>query len=166
MTSDTFGDIQKEATFALGLFVNAWSTVEGTLDVAISKQLGLNPLDGSIITAGLPFRAKSDTLKGLLTRNRDENADALDVLAKIKNMPDRNDLLHGIAGASEHGLVFTRRTNHGEFKSTDKHFSTERLLRLSVEVTELVRTLQSHLEITEIDYISFFEESHSATIKP
>ncbi len=166
MTSDTFGDIQREATFALGLFVNAWSTVEGTLDVAISKQLGLNPFDGSIITAGLQFRAKSDTLKGLLMRNPDENVDALEVLAKIKNMPDRNDLLHGIAGASEHGLVFRRRTNYGEFKSTDKYFSTERLLRLSVEVTGLVTTLQSHLGITEKDYLCFFEESHTATTKP
>ena len=161
MNSDPYGDVQRDATFALGLFILAWSSVEGTMDVAISKQLKISPLEGSIITAGLPFRAKATILKGLLIRDKIKNKEAIGAVNTLLKKPDRNDILHGIAGANENGLVFTRRKSDGTFFSIEKPYTTERLLRLAAEVSQIVQ----RFGVTEEEYRGFFHVSHNAQIR-
>ena len=140
--------------------------MEGTLDVYIAKELNLGPLDGSIITAPLQFKAKSVLLQSLLYRNESKNKAALATLKALQNMGDRNDLVHGLVQTRDDGLSFLRRRNDGFFKSEEKPYSLERLALLSLEMAQHVAALRHHAGVTEREVSDFFDDAHNAQIRP
>ena len=99
-----------ELAEALGLFVLGWAMVEATLEVAISKQLKIRPLESSIVTAGLQFRSRAAILRSLLAREPKKNAKAIDVVKALQCDRDRNDIMHSVIGGSKDVIWFNRRT--------------------------------------------------------
>lgn len=152
--------------YLLGQFIQGWSMVEGTLEVAIGRLLKLEPLEGSIITAGLQMRAKSVLLQALLNRDHEANAEPLKVVRQIQNFNDRNDMLHGIYRKTDHGIEFTRRRNDGYFRSETKTYSNSELIDACLKVAAFADDLQRLLGITHEMYGDYLNASHNAQIKP
>ncbi len=165
MAKSNFTPIQNASIHCLGLFVIGWSTMEGTLEVAIGKLLGLRPYDASVVTAGLQFKAKAITLRGLLNRDPKKHKEALEALGKIQNFSDRNDLLHGLAGMDYQGLNIMRRKSDGKLKSVKKQYSALRLTYISHQITHLAMQLQNALQISNDDYYTFFGTAHNEANK-
>lgn len=155
----------KDALMSLGFFVVGWSILEGGLEVAIAKQLGLSARNASIVTAGLQFKARATMLKGLLNRDPEKNAAAIETLNKIMNRGERNDLLHSLVQWDPEGLVFDRRRSDGQFRVKRVHYSREDLMVLAIEFSALSLELKKHLGITDKDHAGFFQRSHSEFIK-
>jgi hypothetical protein len=149
-------------TQALGQFIMAWSLVESTIEVAICKQLGLAPLESSIITAGLMFKARATILQSLLKRSPRKNAKAIEIIQEIQDVDDRNDILHSIIGGSKNTIWFNRRKTQRKFSSKIEFYDRERLLLACLKCSDLAGQLQQALEITNEDYLTFFQESHNA----
>ena len=160
MDGDSFTSEHLRAVHGLGMFILAWSVLEAYLEFLIARQLTLSPLDGSLVTADLSFKARARLLKGLLHRDSVKNDQAITELNALMNKPDRNDLFHSMIGSNEDGLVFTRREAAGMFKSTEKPYSGPSLLRLAVEITETTTRLRSALGATEKDYLSYFQSAY------
>ena len=162
MSDHGFKKAHDDAISCLGLFVVGWSTIEALLEVAIAKQLGLAPAEGSIITASLQFKSRSVILMGLLNRDKTKNAAAITSLKTLQNKPDRNDLLHSIIGRSATGLVFTRRKSDGKFSSQEKPHDAESLLLATIELTNIANELKIALGISEQDIQDYFDTAHKA----
>lgn len=139
--------------------------IEATLEVAIAKQLGLNPLEGSIVTAGMQFKARATTLRALLERDSASNAAAIATLCSIQKMPDRNDIMHGIGGINEAGLFFYRRKTDNSFKSTEKLYNATALAILAAKVSLLAAQLRGSLELSDRKCEKFFHTAHKDQIK-
>ena len=87
MDGDSFTPEHHKAVYGLGMFILAWSVLEAHLEFLIARQLGLSPLDGSLVTAGLQFKARATLLKGLLHRDPVKNDKAITELNAIMNKP-------------------------------------------------------------------------------
>jgi hypothetical protein len=155
----------KDETTALGLFVLGWSLLEGYLEYAIAHQLKLSPRDASLITAGMQFRPKADLLRALLNRRPKRNKAALQILSTIQSKPERNDLLHGVAGSTGIGLWFVRRRNDGRLRSEPKLFTTRKLLDLHSEIHSLRKSLQEELRFTDGEVQHYFHTAHKAATR-
>lgn len=152
--------------FLLGQFIQGWSMVEGTLEVAVGQLLKLDPIEGSIVTAGLQMRAKTVLLQALLNRDATANDAALKVVRGIQNFSDRNDMLHGIYRKTNHGIMFTRRRNDGYFRSETKTYSNADLFDVCIKVADVATDLWRVLGITERSYSDYLNDAHNAQIKP
>ncbi len=139
--------------------------VEGTLEVAVAKQLNLAPLEGSIVTSGLQFRAKAVLLQALLNRDP-ANKEALKVVKELLNFSDRNDLLHGIAMHHPDGIQVVRRSNNGVFRSVELAYPMPVLRDLILKVGAMAQGLQDALGISADDYRAFLRAAHNAQTKP
>lgn len=154
-------DDNHRAFHALGFFVAAWSVLEASLEVAISKQIGLNALDSSHITAGMQFKPKAVMLKSLLGRDKAKNAKAIEILNQMMNRGERNDLLHSVVGFNSQELVFTRRRNdRGRFTSEEKPYRWDQLVILATDMADLSASLKNELGISDGDYESWLQEAH------
>jgi hypothetical protein len=91
----------KELASALGHFIMARSLVESTIEVAIGKQLGLKALESSVVTAGMQFMGRSSTLISLLKLDPAKNAAAIEIVHRMQDIGDRNDILHSIIGGNQ-----------------------------------------------------------------
>ena len=155
----------KDLLAALGSFVLGWSAVESTIEAGIHKQTGLQPLESSIITAGLMFKSRSSILSSLLHRNPEKNAKAIVLLKRIGNISDRNDILHGITGGSKNQIWFNRRKTATKFSSKFEHYNQMRLLSLALECGDLSTQLLVALDISTDEYLKFLQDSHNAANK-
>ncbi|RTL90035.1 hypothetical protein EJV44_22090 [Ancylobacter aquaticus] len=148
---------------SLGQFVMAWSLAESTVEVCIAKQLGLTPLDGSIVTAGLQFRSRQALLASLLARDTPPNTAAIAVLKEMGSIGDRNDILHSVVGGSKAGVWFNRRkTGPNKFTSKIEKYDASRLKMLVLKCSTLASDLMAALDVSADDYKRFFQESHNA----
>jgi hypothetical protein len=152
----------KPLAAALGYFIMGWSRIDGMMEVAIVKELGLGALDGSTVTAGLQFRGRSEILLSLLNRDPIKNKTAIHVVKDMQNLSERNDILHSVMGKSPSAISFYRRRTNGRFTSKIERYDEERLLRLTLRCSGLADQLQHALEIRTDDYLSFFHTSHNA----
>lgn len=155
----------EEAMMALGFFVVGWSILEAVLEVAIAKQLKLSAVDGSIVTAGLQFKARATMLMGLLSRNPAKNADAIATLKTIMNRGDRNDLIHSVIGWDGDHLVFNRRKSDGALKVKRIYYGREELMKLCLEFSGLAEDLKSQLGISDRQHVTFLQRAHNAAAK-
>jgi hypothetical protein len=151
-----------ELTHRLGQFVMAWSLIETTIEIGIGKELGTAPLETSIVTAGLMFKARASILMSLLNRDSTKNADALSLLKEIRNLEDRNDFMHSVIGGSADLLWFNRRKTNEKFTSKIENYPIVRMNTALLHCTELSVKLGKALKITKEDYLKFFQESHNA----
>jgi len=140
----------------------AWSLVESTIEVAIGKQLGVAPLETSIITAGLQFRSRAAVLLSLLNREPSENATAIRIVKDMQSITDRNDILHSVIGGHRQTIWFNRRKTDARFTSKIEPYDFKRLTRAALSCADLATKLQSELDITNEDYSSFFQTAHNA----
>jgi hypothetical protein len=147
---------------ALGQFVMSWSLIEATLEIGISKQLSLDPLEASIVTAGAQFRNRAAILLSLLNRNPPANAPSVKTIKKIQNISHRNDMLHSVVGGSATTIWFNRRETGDQFTSKIEEYDLDRLSNAAEECTDLATTLMANLDISPDDYRMFFQESHNA----
>jgi hypothetical protein len=152
-------------TQMLGNFVMAWSLIEATIEVGIGKQLGTKPLESSIITAGLMFRARAGILMSLLNREPLKNAKAIRALKQIEDIEDRNDILHSVIGGSVSQIWFNRRKVRRKLTSKIEKYNQVRMNSTVLSVAELSGQLMAALGITREDYLAFFQESHNAANK-
>jgi len=159
---DSFTPETHKAIYGLGFFVAAWSVLEASLEVAIAKQLGLGPKDGSHITAGMQFAPKAIMLRSLLGRDKAKHAAAIAIVNRMMSRGERNDLLHSIVNYNNRELVFTRRRNDkGGFTSEEKPYTGEQLLELSTEIANLSEGLKNQLGISDPEYEAWINEAHS-----
>jgi len=147
----------------LGHFVQAWSLIESSMEVCIGKQLGLPPLETSIITSGLMFRARASILMSLLNRDPSKNREAIRILKQIQSIEDRNDIMHSVIGGSENEIWFNRRKTTKKFDSKIERYSQIRMNSLALSVSDLAGELMRSLGVSKSEYIHFFQESHNAT---
>jgi hypothetical protein len=150
---------------ALGHFVMSWSLIESALEIGISKQLGLAPLESSIVTAGLQFRGRASILLSLLNRNSDNYVAAIKTVKNIQNIEDRNDVMHSVVGGSGSTIWFNRRKTGERFASKIEEYDHSRLLGAAFRCTDLATTLMSDLGICADDYRLFFQAAHNAANK-
>lgn len=150
---------------ALGQFVQAWSLIESTMEVAIGKQLALPPLESSMITAGLQFRGKATLLLSLLERDRKKNRAIIEAVKDSMNITDRNDIFHSVPGRNQTNLWFNRRKTDATFSSKIVPYDADKLLRLSIRCAELCERITTNLGISQADYDSFFQEAHNKANK-
>jgi hypothetical protein len=150
---------------ALGQFVMSWSLIESTLEIGISKQLKLDPLEASIVTAGAQFRNRAAILMSLLNRDPPANASAIKTIKNIQNISHRNDILHSVVGGSATTIWFNRRKTGDQFASKIEVYDLTRLSEAAAECTDLATTLMADLGISPDDYRMFFQEAHNAANK-
>ena len=155
----------KEITSALGQFIMAWSLVESTIEVAIGKELGLKALESSVVTAGMQFMGRSSTLLSLLKLHPLKHAKAIEIVNKMQEIGDRNDILHSVIGGSQNLIWFNRRTTRKKFASRIENYDRKRLLEVTVKCADLSTELMRNLGITSADYTRFFQDSHNAANK-
>lgn len=146
----------------LGYFIMAWSLIEAAIEVGIGKQLGTEPLESSIVTAGLMFRARASILMSLLNRDSSKNAEAISILKIIEQIEDRNDILHSTIGGSASQIWFNRRKTKRKFSSKIERYNQIRLKSTVLEVSDLSARLMAALGISKDEYLSFFQNSHDA----
>jgi hypothetical protein len=146
---------------SLGYFVQAWSLIESTMEVAIGKQLALPPLESSMITAGLQFRGKASLLLCLLERNSKKNRATIDAIKESMNITDRNDILHSVAGGSSTHIWFNRRKTDLKYSSKIVPYDAEKLLTLALRCSDISSKIMKNLGISKADYLLFFQESHN-----
>lgn len=149
----------------LGHFVMAWSLIEAAIEVGIGKQLGMKPLETSIVTAGLMFKARASILMSLLNRDPATNAKAISILKEIEGIEDRNDIMHSIIGGSADQIWFNRRKTRNKFTSKIERYNQLRLNSAVLGISELSGDLMRELGITRDDYLNFFQEAHNAVNK-
>jgi hypothetical protein len=147
---------------AIGYFIMGWSRIDGMMEVAIAKKLGLGALDGSILTAGLQFRSRSASLLSLLNRDPEKNKNAIRVVKGMQQISDRNDILHSVLGYRKSTIAFYRRKADNRFTSRVKHYDERSLLQLAWRCSDLADQLQKALQISTDDYLSFFHDAHNA----
>ena len=150
----------------LGYFVMAWSLIEAAIEVGIGKQLGIKPLESSIVTAGLMFKARASILASLLNRDPSKNATALSLLKEIQAIEDRNDILHSVVGSGTNQIWFNRRKTKNKFSSKIERYNWERLSATVLSISQLAGDLMAALDVTQGDYLKFFQDSHNAANKP
>jgi|SRR5882724_4066187 len=150
---------------ALGYFIMAWSGVEAAIEISIAKQLGLTPLDGSIVTAGLQFRGRAMMLLSLLNRDPVKHAGAIKTVTEMQNIQDRNDILHSVIGGTEALIWFNRRRVDQTFKSKIEKYDRPRLLEVTLQCSDLATALMAALDITKEDYAGFFQTAHNEANK-
>lgn len=156
---------EEKLTQALGQFIMGWALVESTIEVGIAKQLKLAPFEGSIVTAGLMFKARASILQSLLKRDPKANAAAIDTIKEIQDVEDRNDILHSVIGGSKSQIWFNRRKTQRKFTSKIENYDRQRLLSACLKCSDLASKLQQDLGITNADYSAFFQEAHNAANK-
>jgi len=154
-----------EVLIALGRFVLSWSNIEATIEAGIYKQTGLPPLESSIITAGLMTKARADILSSLLHRDPDANANAISILKEIRNIGDRNDILHGIIGGSKDKVWFNRRRTSVKFSSKIENYSHIRLNTLTARCAVLAADLFEALDLSKDEWLKFLQDSHNEAKK-
>lgn len=145
----------------LGSFVLSWSAIEASIEVCISRELGLKPLESSIVTAGLMFKARSSILLSLLNRDAKKNEKAISVLKKILELEDRNDIMHSVIGGSDSQIWFNRRKTNRHFASKIEVYKLDRMAALSLQCSDLAAELMKICKITKENYVTFFQESHN-----
>jgi hypothetical protein len=153
---------EEPLTSALGHFILGWSLLEGTLEVAIAKELGLGAVDGSIVTASLIFRSRAAILLSLLNRDPEKNRTAIGIVHGMQNITDRNDMLHSVIGNSRSEIWFNRRKTENRFTSKIVRYDAKRLVEMSIRCSTLAGQLQQALAISIEDYRSFFHDAHKA----
>ena len=163
--SGQWGPPDPRLIYALGQFVMSWSLIESTLEIGISKQLGLNPLEASVVTAGLQFRNRAAILLSLLNRDPAANAAAIKTIKAIQGVSHRNDILHSVVGGGANTIWFNRRKTAEQFASKFEVYDLTRLSDASSECASLAMDLMSDLGIGRDDYRSFFQEAHNAANK-
>jgi hypothetical protein len=141
----------------LGHFIMAWSLIEAAIEVGIGKQLGTKPLETSIVTAGLMFKARSSILMSLLTRHPQKNEKAIHVLKKIEDIEDRNDIMHSVIGGSASQIWFNRRKTRRKFTSKIETYDQIRINSVVLSISELAGKLMRALEISQQEYLTFFK---------
>lgn len=147
---------------ALGYFVIAWSLVESTIEMCIAKQLRLWPLDGSIITASGMFQGRAKILLSLLNRAPQRNAEAIQIVKSLRNIEERNDMMHSVIGSGKNTIWFNRRRTEEKFLSKIEVYDAQRLLDLAERCSGLATALMGAHGMTKEDYKSFFETAHNA----
>ncbi len=145
----------------LGHFIMAWSLIEAAIEIGIGKQLGTKPLETSIVTAGLMFRARSSILMSLLNRDPSKNSEAIRILKEVEGIEDRNDIMHSVIGGSANQIWFNRKTKH-RFTSKIERYNQTRLNSTVLAIADLSGKLMSALGISRTDYLEFFQQSHNA----
>jgi hypothetical protein len=146
----------------LGHFVMAWSLVEAAIEIGIGRQLGTKPLETSIVTAGLMFRARSTILMSLLNREPIKNSDAIRILKEVEGIEDRNDIMHSVIGGNANQIWFNRRKTKNRFTSKIERYNQVRLNSTVLAIADLSGKLMSALGISRADYLDFFQQSHNA----
>jgi hypothetical protein len=99
----------------------SWSLIESTLEIGISKQLKLDPLEASIVTAGAQFRNRVAILMSLLNRDPAANASAIKTIKNIQNLSHRNDILHSVVGGSATTIWTTSRIPTSMLRHRSRH---------------------------------------------
>lgn len=146
----------------LGRFIIAWATIESTMEVVIAKELGVDPVAGSIITSGLQFKSRAAVLSSLLSRDQVKNKEGLAILKEIRTIGDRNDILHSVIGGSKSVIWFNRRKNDPKFTSKIEKYDAERLESVTTHCANLAADMQICFGISTNDYVSFFQDAHNA----
>jgi len=146
----------------LGSFIMAWSLIEAAIEVGIGKQLGTKPLETSIVTAGLMFRARASILVSLLNRDHVKNAEAIRLLKEVENIEDRNDIMHSVIGGSITQIWFNRRKTKRKFTSKIEYYDQIRMNSLVLNTADISAQLMKALDISKEDYLAFFHDSHNA----
>jgi hypothetical protein len=149
-------------TQMLGQFVMAWSLIEATIEIGIGKQLGTQPLETSIVTAGLMFRARASILMSLLNRDSSKNSEAIRLLKEAEGIEDRNDIMHSVIGGSTNQIWFNRRKTKNRFTSKIERYNQVRINSTVLHITDLSGALMAALGISRADYLEFFQQSHNA----
>jgi hypothetical protein len=145
----------------LGSFVLSWSAIEAVIEICISRELGLKPLESSIVTAGLMFKGRSSILRSLLNRDTKKNEKAISIVKKVQEIEDRNDIMHSVIGGNDSQIWFNRRKTNRRFSSKIETYDLERMSALALQCSELATDLMKACKVSVKDYETFFQESHN-----
>lgn len=132
-----------------GLFMCAWSVLEGVIQAAIHKQLGVTVTKAVIVTGKLQFHPRVQLLIGLLRLHGNEHSAAIKLLNQLEGFAHRNTLVHGhIIVGTPHQLTFVK---YDGGKSVKKTFTVVELGTHLIELSSRVESLQKLLGVSNED---------------
>jgi hypothetical protein len=140
---------------AYGLFMTTWAVLEVVIEVAITKQLGLDGTRGNIVTSGLQFERRASILRSLLALHGTTHAQAIKLITQITQDARRNTLTHGLVRVSQETLDFVKRETVNSLKATKITFTTVDLVAHVQKVNGSIMKLQELLGITDADLEEF-----------
>lgn len=145
----------------LGKFLLTWAAYEALLEVAIWQQLKIAPLEASMITASLQFKAKCHLLISLLKRDAAKNKDAIKALSEGMNFGERNLIVHGVFFTNSEGAHIFRRKCDGKFTSQRKRLGAPDIREAGLKLLGFSRRLQGALRISDDEFSLYFQTAHN-----
>jgi hypothetical protein len=149
-----------------GLFMINWSLLETVIEVAISKQAEMHPLEGSIMTASLGFQARASILRSLLALDASQEAkDAIKEINLATQEANRNLIIHGQVFAEGESLIFVHRKVDQSLTAKRVVVNSETMLQRASKLKESIMRIQSLLSIADDDLHEFGKISQMLAIK-
>lgn len=149
-----------------GVFMVAWSVLEGAVQAALMIELKLTPIHAQIVTTTMQFRQRTAVLCGLLGLHGEKHHEAMRLLQRLEKNARRNMLVHGhiIVGVPGQ-LTFVKSSTSPEagFKAKKASFTARALIRHINALTESTSQLQSMLGVTDNDMQRLADTAFHAT---
>lgn len=140
--------------FLYGMFMVAWSVLDGVVQAAIMKELRLDAPRAQIVTTAMQFRQRVAVLSSLLRLHGPKYDSAIRILTKVEKSARRNMLVHGhiIVGVpGQLTFVKSSASEDAGFKAKKATFTAQGLHRHIFALTETTDRLQALLNLTDND---------------
>jgi hypothetical protein len=137
-----------------GVFMVAWSVLEGVIQTAIMKELQISPQKAIIVTAGMQFRQRVAVLCSLLKLSSPDRDAAVALLRKIEKKGKRNMLVHGHIIVGVPGQLTFVKSSASEdtgLRTNKASFTAAELKRHILELKQESENLQTLLQVSDAD---------------
>lgn len=137
-----------------GMFMVAWSVLEGVIQVAIMKELQVSSAKAIVVTAGMQFRQRVAVLSSLLKLSDTNRKPAIALLRKIEKKGNRNMLVHGHIIVGVPGLLTFVKSSASEdsgLRTNKASFTTADLQRHVLELNDEIARLQILLGVSDAE---------------
>lgn len=140
---------QSQVINAYGVFMVAWSVLEGVIQAAICKELDVSATKAVIVTGKLQFYPRAALLQALLKLHDPQNSEAISLLDKVEGWARRNALVHGLVITGEPGQLSFVKYEGGA--SAVHSFTPEALVKHTLELNMRTKKLKELMGISDAD---------------
>ncbi|MFL5005675.1 MAG: hypothetical protein ACJ8DU_00110 [Microvirga sp.] len=152
-----------------GNFLILWSRFELIVEVALMRELGLKPLQNSVVFASIPFEAKLCILQSLLTLD-DKDSTGANLLADARQAAERNGFIHSVISEDEPftRFKFVRREVKRNYTVSAKEIDFEAMDAHLAGFTTPFEAVEAHfgVSVPEIEAYTQEIESHPRAPAP
>lgn len=142
----------------------AWAVLEGVVETALVKELGLGSQRGLIVTTGMQFRQRTLALIGLLEKRSTQPHEAIALLKKVEKIAKRNAIVHGHVVVGVPGqLTFVKSNVNEGYSARAFTFTGPALEGHIARLTEETNRLQRLLNVSDQDIQSVLDVAIAAS---